>query len=42
MSNDKIIAVLAKVNEIVDYAVANDGHMSDEMYAELENMLKSA
>lgn len=42
MNNDKIVAIIAKVNEIVDYAVANDGHTSGEMYAELENMLKSA
>ena len=42
MTNDKIINILAKVNEIVDYAIANDGHTSNEAYAELENMLKSA
>ena len=41
-ANDKIVAILAKVNEIVEYAIANDGHTSSEMYAELENMLKSA
>ena len=42
MTNDKITNILAKVNEIVDYAIANDGHTSNEAYAELENMLKSA
>lgn len=42
MSNDKIINIIAKVNEIVDYAVNNDGHTSNEAYAELENMLKLA
>jgi hypothetical protein len=42
MDNDKIVTILAKVNEIVDYAIANDGHTSSEMYVELENMLKSA
>ena len=40
MSNDKVVEILNKVNEIVDYAIENDGHTSQELYSELEDMLK--
>ena len=40
MDNDKIVEILNKVNEIVDYAVENGGHTSQELYSELEDMLK--
>lgn len=40
MNSDKVVEILNKVNEIVDYAVENDGHTSQELYSELIDMLK--
>lgn len=40
MNNDKVVKILNKVIEIVDYAVENDGHPSQELYSELVDMLK--